>query len=76
MRLVKSVKPPETRQVKVPCARMVATSVRAPGVSVMRSSITSSITASGMPLSNATRSRNAGAKAISPRMARSVMAAT
>ena len=75
-RLVNSVKPPETRQVKAPLARMVATSVRAPGVSVMRFSNTSSITDSGTPLSSATRSRSAGSKAISPRMARSVMAAT
>ena len=61
---------------KAPLARMVATSVRAPGVSVMRFSNTSSITDSGTPLSSATRSRSAGSKAISPRMARSVIAAT
>ena len=55
---------------------MVATSARPPGVSVMRLSITSSTTATGRPLSNATRSRSAGSNAISPRIARSVIAAT
>ena len=37
-RLVKNVKPPETRAVKAPLARMVARSVRAPGIRVTRSS--------------------------------------
>ena len=76
MRSVKRVKPPDTMQVWAPLARMVAISVRAPGVSVMRSRRTSSITDTDRPSSSATRSRNAGSKAISPRMARSVMAAT
>ena len=55
---------------------MVVTSVRAPGVRLMRSRMTSSMTVAGRPFSSATRSRSAGSKAISPRMARSVMAAT
>ncbi len=76
MRSVNSVKPPDTMQVRAPFARMVAISVRAPGVSLMRSRRTSSITDTGTPSSKATRSRSAGSKAISPRMARSVMAAT
>ena len=56
--------------------RMVRTRVRPPGVSVMRSAITLSTAATGRPLSRATRSRSAGSNAISPRIARSVMAAT
>src|SRR6201995_4667757 len=55
---------------------MVATSSRPPGVSVIRSSITLSTMSTDKPLSSATRSRSAGSKAISPRIARSVMAAT
>ena len=46
------------------------------GVSVTRSAITSSTMLAASPLSSATRSRSAGANAISPRMARSVIAAT
>ena len=42
----------------------------------MRSRKTSSMTEMGKPSSNATRSRNAGSNAMSPRMARSVIAAT
>src|SRR5262245_5708631 len=55
---------------------MVAIRVLAPGVNVMRLAITSSITLAGSPLSRLTRSRSAGVNSISPRMARSVMAAT
>src|SRR5258708_1348648 len=55
---------------------MVATSSRPPGVSVMRFSSTSSITPTGKSFSSATRSRSAGSNSISPRIARSVMAAT
>ena len=73
---VNSVKLPDTMQVKAPLARIVATSVRAPGVSVMRLRMTSPMVEVGSPLSKATRSRSAGSKAISPRMARSVIAAT
>ena len=54
---------------------MVSTSARAPGVNVMRDSSVS-ICASGSPASSATRSRSAPSNSISPRMARSVMAAT
>ena len=59
-----------------PSAFIVLTSAVPPGVSVMRSRITSSTTSSASPASSATRSRNAGSNAISPRIARSVMAAT
>ena len=41
--------------------RRVATSVRAPGVRLIRSAMTSSTTAAGKPASSATRSRSAGA---------------
>ena len=68
------MKPPETSAVCAPFARMVRTSARPPGVSVMRSSITLATTSASRPLSSATRSRSAGSKAISPRMARSVIA--
>jgi hypothetical protein len=44
--------------------RIVCTSVRPPGVNVVRFVITSSTTASGKPFSNATRSRSAGSNAI------------
>ena len=76
MALVKAVNPPETSAVCAPWRRIVADQRRAPGVNVMAFSITFSITLRCRPLSNATRSRNAGSKSISPRMARSVMAAT
>src|SRR5665213_1627021 len=55
---------------------MVATSSRPPGVGVMRFFSTSSTTLTGRPFNSATRSRSAGSNAISPRIARSVMAAT
>src|SRR5436190_8525336 len=55
---------------------MVMTSARPPGVSVMRVFRTSSTTPTERPLSSATRSRSAGSNSISPRIARSVMAAT
>src|SRR5882757_10473826 len=55
---------------------MVMTTARPPGVSVMRFSSTSSTTPTGRPLSSATRSRSAFSNSISPRIARSVMAAT
>ena len=56
---------------------MVATSVRAPGVSVMRSCDDLVDHRDRQALrASATRSRSAGSKAISPRMARSVIAAT
>src|SRR5947209_7697293 len=55
---------------------MVATSSRPPGVSVMRFSSTSSTTPTGRSFKRATRSRRAGSNSISPRIARSVMAAT
>src|SRR3984957_14080812 len=74
--LVNNVKPPEIRQVSAPCARMVATSSRPPGVGVMRFFRTSSIVLTGRPFNSATRSRSAGSNSISPRIARSVMAAT
>ena len=73
---VNSVKPPETS------ARIAAMRPhgldqgRPPGVSVMRLAMISSTTPIGRPFSRATRSRKAGSKAISPRMARSVMAET
>ena len=69
-------KPPDTMTTFAPRARMVRASVSAPGLSVIRASSTSSITSSGRPSSSLTRSRNAGSKSISPRIARSVMAAT
>ena len=49
---------------------------RPPGVSVIRLARTASTMPTGRPLRSATRSRSAGSNAISPRMARSVMAAT
>ena len=55
---------------------MVPISARAPAISVMRLAITSSTTETGRPFSSATRSRRAGSNAISPRMARSVIADT
>src|SRR3984885_12863550 len=55
---------------------MVASTSRPPGVSVIRSWMTLSTTSTGRPLSSATRSRSAGSNSISPRIARSVMAAT
>src|SRR5882757_2491755 len=55
---------------------MVMTSSRPPGVGVMRFASTSSTTLTGMPFNSATRSRSAGSNSISPRIARSVMAAT
>ena len=70
------VKPPETRQVQAPWARIVRTSVVPPGVSVRWSAISPSIAPTGMSRNNATRSRRAGSNAISPRIARSVIAAT
>jgi hypothetical protein len=73
-RWLKAVNPPETKQVKTPCARMVCTRGAAPGVALMQAANTSPMAAAGRLASNATRRRNPG-KAISPRMARSVMAA-
>ncbi len=73
---VNSVKPPETSAVCAPFARIVRTSARPPFVSVMRSSITCATTPASNPFNSATRSRSAGSKAISPRIARSVMAET
>src|ERR1700759_2566130 len=55
---------------------MVATSSRPPGVNVMRSSITLPTTSTDNPFSSATRSRSEGSNSISPRIARSVIAAT
>src|ERR1700712_4480774 len=55
---------------------MVMTSSRPPGVGVMRFFRTSSTTPTGRSFSSATRSRSAGSDPISPRIARSVMAAT
>src|SRR3954453_12459105 len=55
---------------------MVATSSRPPGVSVMRLASTSSTALAGRSFSSATRSRSAGSNSTSPRIARSVMAAT
>src|SRR5258708_6295110 len=55
---------------------MVATSSRPAGVGLMRFARTSSTTLTGMPFSNATRSRSAGSNSISPRIARSVIPAT
>src|SRR5712675_344764 len=55
---------------------MVMTNSRPPGVGVMRFFSTSSTTLTGMSFKSATRSRSAGSNSISPRMARSVMAAT
>ena len=40
IRSVNEVKPPETNVVHAPCARIVATSVRAPEARVMRVSMT------------------------------------
>src|SRR3954454_309454 len=74
--LVNRVKPPEIRQVQAPWARMVATSSRPPGVGTMRLASTSSTTLTGRSFNNATRSRSAGSNSISPRIARSVIAAT
>src|SRR6266536_248577 len=54
---------------------MVWTSARAPGLTRMRSASTSSMIVSGSPRSNPMRSRSAGSNAMSPFMARSVMAA-
>ena len=73
---VNRVNPPETRQVKAPCARIVATRVPPPGVRRMASRIRPSITPTERPFNSPTRSRRAGSKATSPRMARSVIAAT
>src|SRR5215468_2901725 len=55
---------------------MVMTSSRPPAVGLMRVFNTSSTTLTGMSFNSATRSRSAGSNSISPRMARSVMAAT
>src|SRR5665213_3171883 len=55
---------------------MVVTSSRPPGVAVMRCLSTSSTTLTGRFFNSATRSRNAGSNAISPRIARSVIPAT
>src|SRR3954453_18486400 len=55
---------------------MVATSSRPPGVGVIRFASTSSTTPTARPFSSATRSRSAGSNSTSPRIARSVMAAT
>ena len=74
---VKSVKPPETRQrIGAVAPAWCAPARGPPGVSVMRSAMISSTTPTGRPCSSATRSRSAGSKAISPRMARSVIADT
>ena len=73
---VNRVKPPDTRQVWAPWARIVRTKVVPPGIRLISSAISPSITSTGMSSSSATRSRSAGSKAISPRIARSVMAAT
>ena len=75
-RAVKAVKPPDTKAARAPCARIVATSVRPPGIIVMRFVNTRSITVSGSPFKSATRSRSAPSKANSPFIARSVIAAT
>jgi hypothetical protein len=76
MRAVNRVKPPETSHASPPWVRMVRTSSRPPGVNVMRSAMILSTIDSSRPLSRETRSRRAGSKAISPRMARSVMPET
>ena len=55
---------------------MVRTRAGPPGVRVMRSLITRFTISAGKPRNSATRSRSAGSNAISPRIARSVMAAT
>src|SRR5882757_4457348 len=55
---------------------MVMTSSRPPGVGVMRFCRTSSTTPTGRSFNSATRSRSADSNSISPRIARSVMAAT
>ena len=72
---LKNVKPPLTSAVTAPFARMVRTSVRAPGVSRTPSQVRSSAD-SGRPCNNATRSRRAAAKSSSPFMLRLVMLAT
>ena len=70
-----SMKPPDTRATVKPSRLRVRTSVRAPGVS-RTSARTSSSTDVGRPARCATRSRKLAAKSSSPRMARSVTAAT
>src|SRR6185312_10592127 len=55
---------------------MVATSWRPPEASVSRPLMIRSMTVASSPLRRATRSRNAGSKAISPFIERAVMAAT
>ncbi len=65
----------DERRVRAVCAHRAHE--RAPAVRQrMRSSITCATTPASNPFNSATRSRSAGSKAISPRIARSVMAET
>ena len=75
-RPVNSVKPPDTRQVCAPFARMVASERAAAGC--QRDALCDDLVddRDRQPFSSATRSRSAGSNAISPRIARSVIAAT
>ena len=76
IRSASGMKPPDTRPVTAPRARIVRTRVRAPGIRRARSRWISSKIVSGSPASSATRASSAGPKASSPRIARRVIAAT
>ena len=69
------MKPPDTKATEKPSRPMVRTSVRAPGVS-RTAARTSSRTETGSPARAATRSCRLAVKSSSPRIARSVTAAT
>ena len=73
---VNAVKPPETSAVKAPCARIVRTSVRAPGISRRRSldHVARSPPAAGRPAAPPARAAPL-AKSSSPFMARRVISA-
>ena len=73
---VKAVNPPDTNAALAPCAFIVASKVSPPGISVMRSASTRSMTDASSPASNPTRSCNAPSKSTSPFIARTVIAAT